>query len=307
MKKLFFVIGILLPVLSLSNNAVACDICGCSASGYQLGILPQYHKNFIGLRYNFRQFRSTHPLELGNVTNHTSREYYHTTELWGRWYPLKRLQLFAFVPFQYFKREEGKTVTTVSGLGDITLVANYSLIDNTGDLSRKWQHLFQAGGGIKLPTGKNGLSDPGGNIYQNFQPGSSSTDFILNAVYTLRHNQWGLNTDASYRINTTNKESYRFGNRFNTSLRAFYWQSLGKNVSLLPYAGVMYEHAAADREKSKNKDYTGGDMVHASVGADVYFKRFSAGAQLQTPVYQHLSEGYNKAYARISATVNYFF
>ncbi|NSL88885.1 hypothetical protein ECE50_018735 [Chitinophaga sp. Mgbs1] len=302
MKKLFFIMAILMPA-----GVFACDICGCSASGYQLGILPQYHKNFIGLRYGYRQFRSTHPTELGNTMNHESREFYHTTELWGRWYATKRLQLFAFVPFQYFKREEGKSITTVSGLGDITLMANYTFLDNNWDLSRKWHHVFQAGGGIKLPTGKTGIPDEGGNIYQNFQPGSRSTDFVVNAVYTMRRGKWGINTDASYRINTANKESYQFGNRFNTSIRGFLYQPVSKTVALQPYAGVMYEHAAGDRQDRKTKDYTGGEMVHTSVGADVYFKRFSAGVQAQLPVYQHLSDGYNHSYARVSATVNFFF
>ncbi|MDP1051393.1 hypothetical protein, partial [Klebsiella quasipneumoniae] len=66
----------------------------------------------------------------------------------------------------------------------------------------------------------------------NFQLGTGSTDFLLNAIYTVRYNQWGLNTDLTYKINTKNSNQYQYGNKLTTALTAFYTKDVGKGNTL---------------------------------------------------------------------------
>ena len=60
MKK--YIITILLALFSWSA-VKACDICGCGVGSYYLGILPEYNKRFIGLRYQHKNL-TTHLLSI---------------------------------------------------------------------------------------------------------------------------------------------------------------------------------------------------------------------------------------------------
>ena len=62
----------------------ACTVCGCSASNQYLGILPQYHKHFMGLQYQFRAFESEHEAHEAAEKSSLSKEYYSTIQAWGR-------------------------------------------------------------------------------------------------------------------------------------------------------------------------------------------------------------------------------
>ena len=68
------------------------------------------------------------------------------------------------------------------------------------------------GGGIKLPKGRfrydeNNVTDVAN---ASFQSGTGTTDFVLNAFYTINKDQWGLAMNVSRKFNTTNSDHYRF-------------------------------------------------------------------------------------------------
>ena len=57
----------------------ACDICGCGVGTYYLGILPDFNKRFVGLRYQHKQL-TTHLGPTGNRTPITADETYESLE-----------------------------------------------------------------------------------------------------------------------------------------------------------------------------------------------------------------------------------
>lgn len=79
-----------------ASQLQACDLCGCANGGSFFGILPQSHRQFVGLRYRYSSYES----HLNSV-NLRTKEVFQSTELWGRFYPLKRMQVIAFLPFNF--------------------------------------------------------------------------------------------------------------------------------------------------------------------------------------------------------------
>jgi hypothetical protein len=199
-------------------------------------------------------------------------------------------------------------VVFAQGLGDINILTNYVLI-NTGEENADFKHTLIAGGGIKLPTGKFSLTDNGKVINRNFQMGTGSLDFNINAVYTLRYKKVGVNLETGYKINTRNRNNYIFGNQYRASAQLFYWQTMGP-VSLLPHGGMNFEQAAMHRDGDIFQVNTGGTAWLGSGGIDVYINRFTLGINYQKPVKQSynsddMAQITSKARWTVSLTFNF--
>lgn len=297
-------------LVGYTSVASACDVCGCSISGNYFGILPQFNRHFVGFRWSDRAFQTAHtPSALKRGEFH-SQEQYHTLDALLRFYPHRRVQLLALVPYQFIQRNEGGIVTNVKGLGDMSLMANYLVINSGDSLQRKWRHTLAAGLGVKLPTGKYRHGGTGTEaINANLQAGSGSTDVTLGMQYTLRRGSLGLATDVFYRINTANKQGYQFGNRLNGSFKFFYWKNIGRGTfAMLPNAGVFAETAAVDHQDGIEMFGTNGNLTLGLIGLDVYIGgRVSTGVTFQKPLHQYLGEGSIQAGNRWMFTLNYIF
>jgi hypothetical protein len=288
-------------------SASACDACGCSIGGNYFGILPQFNRHFVGLRWSEQTFRSAHNHSNAQNGQFNTHEHFRTMDVLARFYPLRRLQMMVLAPYHDFSRTEDNLLSRTQGIGDVSVLGNFILI-NTGDsLGRSTQHTLTLGGGVKIPTGQYRLRTPEGRLlHANLQPGSGSTDFMISAAYTLRSGAWGIATDVLGRINTANKKDYRFGNRVSGSAKAFYWKKVRK-CSFLPNIGLFADHSAPNFDQGEQAESTGGSMVLSTFGLDVYIGKISAGFTFQQPVYQHLGEGAIQANSRWMATLNYIF
>jgi hypothetical protein len=305
MKKLLLLL-IVFANISVSN---ACDICGCGTGNYYLGIMPQFQANFIGFRYRSFGFDS----HLGGHHDglFATKEYFQTIELWGRFYPHPRWQVLTFVPYQFNRQETPTKNLYLNGLGDISVLASYNLIQPKIDsLTNQLRHTLRIGAGVKTPTGKSSYAenDVDEVANPNFQLGTGSIDMLLNVIYTLRYQKWGLNTDLTYKINTANAKQYRFGNKVNGTLSLFYVQNIAKNFALMPNVGVYFENSGTDKRRGYTVDNTGGMLVSASLGLETYFaQRFSVGTNYQVPLSQNLASGQIKAKARFSLHLTMLF
>lgn len=304
MKRYLF----LLLLISFMTPALSCDICGCGNGGSFFGLLPQGHRRFLGLRYRYASFDS----HLGSL-NLRTREQFRTAEVWGRFYPLKRTQVLAFVPYQFSQQTMLKTgeVTPLQGLGDASVLVQYNLLNTfmrDDTVARSVDHNLLVGGGIKLPTGRYRYDEtsPAEVANPNFQLGTGSVDYLLSAIYTARYRQWGLNTDLSYRLTGNNPSRYRFGNRLNASVSAFYLSSNGPK-SVMPNAGVFLEQAARDRQQGATNPRTGGYAAYLNVGTEVYLSKLSVGIAYRCPLAQHLANGEIRANAQLSTHVTFLF
>jgi hypothetical protein len=303
MRTLFIIVAL----LAFAPAASACDVCGCSIGGNYFGILPQFHKHFVGLRWSAQSFQSAHSQSAAKRGEFDSEERFTTLDLMARFYPMRRVQMLVLAPYHDFRRLENGLLTHNAGIGDLSLLANYILLDSGDSLHQRWKHTLTVGGGVKLPTGHFGTKDSDGQIlHENLQPGSGSTDFMLSATYTLRRAAWGISTDILGRLNTTNKSGYHFGNRISGAAKVFYVKTFRK-VTLLPNVGVFVDRADASYEGNSKAIGTGGTLALSTMGLDVYVGRFSVGYTFQVPAYQDLGGGKVQSRNRWMATLNYNF
>ncbi len=300
MKK---IILIFIIALFSFNTTRACEICGCGLGNYYIGLLPQFNHKFIGLRYQYRRYKTV----MADDPTQFSNDYYKTAELWGGWNIGKKWQILAILPYNVVHQVSDDGVTNNQGIGDIAMMVNYKVFDKTST-SRSFVQQLWIGAGLKLPTGKFDIdaTDPALVSLANTQTGSASTDFMLNAIYNIQVNKWGINTGASYKLNTANKDDYTFGNKFSASSFVSYTLSK-KSLAVVPNVGIMYEHSAPSKLNKDNIAQTGGDFLTTALGLDVRIKNFTVGANMQLPLSQNLSSGQTELKAKGMVHVTFAF
>lgn len=304
MKKILFAVTLL---LCIDATATACDICGCGVGNSYLGILPDFRKRIFGLRYRYSSL-FTHIGAGGATTYLTSKENYSTIELWGGWNIGKKFRMMMALPYSFNERINQGATTSKDGIGDINLTGYYQLLNSKKQLDNKL--LLQSlwiGAGIKLPTGQYNPADKSStNENTNlFQLGTASTDFTLNTMYDIRLQDAGLNISASYKMNTTNKYEYRYGNKFSMNSQAYYKFRIKDKVTIAPNGGVLYETAQKDRDNGFSVDISGGNLVMGTAGIELSGKKISVGANVQTPFSQNLASGTVKARNRAMVHVSF--
>jgi len=275
--------------LLLSISANACEICGCGLGSYYIGMMPQFSHKFIGLRYQYRRFHTV----MADDASQFSNDYYKTTELWAGWNIGKKWQLIAILPYNIVHQVSDDGVTNNQGIGDIAVMANYKLFDlNSNRNGRAFAQQLWFGAGIKVPTGKFNVdaTDPALVAVANTQTGSASTDFMLNAMYNVRINKLGINTSASYKINTSNRDKYSFGNKFSAGSMVYYAAKKGA-VGIMPNMGLMFENTASNSLQKVTVAQTGGHLFSASAGLELSYKKLTVGASVQLPLSQNFSNG----------------
>ncbi|WP_247236032.1 transporter [Telluribacter sp. SYSU D00476] len=299
------VLPLLLVLLLAPGIAFSCDVCGCANGGSYFGMMPQAHRAMAGVRYQYLHF-DTHPTSQVLHTQETFR----ITELYGRFFPVKRVQVLAFLPYRFDEQITTSEVKQQQGFGDATVLASYNVLNTfmDSDESRRFNHTLLIGGGIKLPTGRfrYNAENPLEVANANFQPGTGSTDFIANAFYTITQDKWGLALNVSRKFNTTNSQGYRFGNQWYGTAELYRTFSLG-NLSLVPHLGVYAEHSAHGSQDQKLLTETGGSLLNATAGATLFANHWMLGITAQRPLAQNLSGGHVVARSRALVQVAWLF
>lgn len=295
MKKFFVAITILL----LAYNANACSICGCGGGNLYLGMYPSFDTKFIGIRYNYSDYKTI----LKNDPAQYSSNTYQSYELWSGINLTKKWQVFAFVPYQYNKQVSDDGKSSNKGIGDISILANYQILNKhkVVDNKKMVSHQLWIGGGIKLNTGSFEVDprDPNTTLADiNTQMGTGSNDFILNARDVYQIENLGFASNVNYKINSQNSNGYQFGNKlsFNTIT---YYNFNNKNTVVTPNIGLQFENMSGNKldghlislnEGLDNGFYrTGGHTLNMMGGIEMSVKKLSFGVNLQAPISQNFA------------------
>nr|WP_297309080.1 transporter [uncultured Flavobacterium sp.] len=295
MKKIYIMFFLLFGM----NVFADCDACGCSTSGGSLGYSSLLNKNFIGVRYFYQQYTSKDGLYNNSPW---VKENFNTAQLWSKFAVSSKFQVSAIIPFQFHNNEKTSGAQSISGLGDVSVVGFYSLLNKVSE-DAVWAQNLELGAGVKAPTGKyNSMMN--GTVNPSFQVGTGSWDFILLAEYSLIRESLGWNSSISYNIKTENKDQYQFGNQFNYNSVIFYNTKIDE-VVLVPQVGVAGEVFQTNKQFGENLKDTKGDVLFGKLGVEIGFKKFGLGINGMLPISQNLTGGKVKSDYRLSVHLNY--
>lgn len=279
----------------------ACDICGCGAGNLYFGVVPMSERNHIALRYRSLIYDShLYPNDPYEKLFKTSEQFL-IVEALARFQVSPRWQISAFIPYVFSYQERTSTKFYSQGLADILVQAQFRVLQ-TDILHPEWdwKHQLFLGAGLKSPTGKWKFgSEKNGSVENpNFQPGTGSFDGLVTIQYAVRYKDFGLQTDAQYRINGANQDAYRFGKRFTSNLNFFYLFGKKPNFRIMPIIGLYGEKSAKNQKHELDVPHTGGQLWMANSGVQVFVKKVGLMAQHQVPISQNLSDHHQLAKSR---------
>lgn len=292
---------IFLPILAFYLKAEACGPCGCGSSASYLGILPQFHRHFLGVRYTIQpQTNTLKPIP--------ERHLFHNPEIWGRFFLHRRIQLLTQIPFQIIRGLEGPDAGqwVNRGMGDWRIQVNGIIIQTPDTVSSAWRHLLMAGGGLKLPTGVYNTLRNGQVLPPAFQAGTGSWDGLLSAFYTVRYSRWGLNTGLLSVFRQPNFQRYQASDQLLASALFFAWFSR-HNWQVLPQLGWVWENLSAEKSQGTPVAYTGGHQGQVQAGCDLYWKHMVLSVSMLVPAVHRLNGGYLNPGVRLWSSLSYVF
>lgn len=222
---------------------------------------------------------------------YTYSETYNSYDLVANFYLTNRLQLNTSINFSdNFIKQNDSIMANVGGVGDLNIISKYQLF-NTSALEdtmtkNKLIHRITIGAGVSLPTGKYNkftvrdfvtefkpnsiIGSAEMELDPHIQPGTGSFGYLFLAEYLLKYNSIGLNTNASYKINTTNKNNFRLSNRFNANGSFFILGKLSSKVKLMPNFGLSYEVSGYDIIEGEKFTDSGGEALFLNYGVNIF-------------------------------------
>ena len=209
-------------------------------------------------------------------------------DLIGKFNLGRKLQLNIMLPYLVNNMDGNLQKVNFNGIGDPLVQLFYNVVNTGIDPARALNHSFLIGAGIKLPFGSNNQRDNEELINRNFQLGSGSIDYQLSTMYTLRFGNYGIASEAGYRINTENSDGYDFSNQSNISLNLFFLRE-SPQIGLLPYGGLYFEYADSHTDNGIIQVNTGGNALLANLGLQIYLQKITMSVATQVPI----SQSYN--------------
>ena len=278
----------------------ACEVCGYGNAINAIGLLPQFSKSFIGVRYAYQTFTTTHPDD-----KEIEADRFMQFELNGRYVISNRLQCSFSLPYA-INQQKGSAHLQSNGVGDITTFLTYTAIPTKNIGKSNLYHALQFVIGFKLPTGKYKNDFSSSTFNEHLYPGSGSWDFIPALNYVITYKKFGLSIDFNSKFNSSNKLTYKMGNQFSGSMRWFYNKSLS-SVNCIPFFALGFSKNNQDENAFNRVAYTGGEEINYQFGVDVKIKRYLIGFQYLKPLVQNWNEGYSRHEEKVSFRLLYFF
>ena len=274
-------------LLWLCTAEIQAQSCCATGSGCNYSILPDLDKNLVGLRWTYSQYDnrnfSLNP-ELNGIKNN---ERLNTLEVFGRFKLPKRFDLSVFVPVTFIRQYSSLSDTHERGLGDVSLLAQYQILNPTKFGCKKVKHQLKVGLGTKLPTGR--YKKNSADLYNtSVQLGSGSVDVLMNVNYSLTYRKLVMMARTAYKLNTVNSSSFRFGDKVENGIRFSYAINAGK-LTLMPSAGVTYTHLFDNYDHHQPVYESHADLLAATAGLEAYVGHFAFNISAAPALYQQVN------------------
>lgn len=279
----------------------ACDVCGCSVSGYGAGLLSAYRYNTIGWRWYESPFKQN--LDQGIATE----DNFQLLDVSLRYHLGTRWILGVNQAYQWNHRQGPDRSLTLDGIGDTRLMASYVLLDNIL-VGTKGQLYWELGSGVKLPTGSFNDDLYQDDLPENFNIGNGSWAYLLQTSLVYNYSKMGWVLNGSYQANGRTKDDYHFGNQFSLSTLIFARQSIGEKAELIPFLGLFHEQISSDKFYQDNGAHgTGGEGTFWTMGLNAKYLDYLLGVSYFQAFQQSYAEGEMEAKPRFSLELTYSF
>jgi len=279
-------------LLLISFNSSACDVCGCAINPGMGDVIPGVFSNYFGIRSNVRHFQSEHFSFLGEPPIH-SDEWFHTTELYGRYSPIRRVQFFGFIPYNAVaKSEDNQNMVFTNGIGDVRFKVNTLLIDKIDTVQKSIFNVF-VGGTVKFATGRyDFINDESNSFRRTMLPGTGTIDYSIGTDIIYRKNNFGGMASFNYTWRGENDLKYNFGNVAFGQISGFY-QLKRPTSSYMFEVGINSTHLEADYDMrfKEKQNYTEGWMVSPMMRITRFSEKWSVFVSANTAAFQDLAQG----------------
>jgi hypothetical protein len=202
------------------------------------------------------------------------------------------------VPFLVESRVKrpGASTETASGLGDVVVSVKHRFYRWVGPWADRHAAVEV---GLKLPTGATDRQvDPGlpVSLRHRLQPGTGSTDGLVDVVYQQARRRWVFATDAGYRYNREGDGGYREGNEARLNLSAQYvlfprdYTRPGHEV----FAVLEGTFLDAGRDRLRGRTLPGTDRSTFLLAPGVQYvatERLFLDLSVQVPVWEEVGRG----------------
>ena len=257
--------------------------CCSPAGGGSCSILPELDKHIVGINYSYSLYNTTtYPgmtmspgMDMAMTGPGTpTKGTMNTLQVFGRFNLPKRFQVSVSLPVHFLREQSSAQTDRSAGIGDVSAMLIYSIFSPTKFMTKKHKHQIRIGAGVKAPTGKFSMTSDG-LFTTDLQLGTGSVDFLFNLNYIYRYKNFGLIVTSLYKKNLMNKYRYEFGDNLGEGLSGFYVIKLPAKVTLTPKVGASYLHMFYNQYEGDKLTGTGGDVLRATCGLDVYYKQFA--------------------------------
>lgn len=279
-------------LLLISYQSFACDVCGCAVNPGMGDVIPGVFSNYFGIRSNVRHFKSEHFSFLGEPPIH-SDEWFHTTEIYGRYSPIRRIQIFGFIPYNAVaKSKNNQEFVFANGIGDIRLKVNTLLVDKIDTVQESIFNVF-VGGTVKFATGRyDFIEDESNTFRRTMLPGTGTIDYSLSADFIYRKNNIGGIASFNYTWRGENDLKYNFGNVSFGQISGFY-QLKRPTSSYMFELGLIGTNLEADYDNRFNEKqiYTEGWMISPTVKVTRFSEKWSFFVSANKAAFQDVAQG----------------
>lgn len=317
----------ILLLLWLTANLVssACDICNMYS-----GVLPDDYRNTVGVFHRTRRLdgvmttqgvvRAPGVMRHGghiNIDNlllngneeFSVKEIYSVSEFRLRLQFSDRVSVMALLPIVSNLRYINETLAArAGGLGDIAFLGGYQVLNTiSAKAEKKFRHRMALHGGFRLPSGAATRQYNDKLLDVDMQPGKRAFDAVAMLEYVSMFGKTGWMFMGSSRVNLLSMSNYVYGNAFNVNMYCFRKIKINDDYAIFPRLGAIYENAMKDywmREKILD---TGGQVVMADFGIDLYSGSFSIGLAYQKAVINRWGSGQIPVTHRIQAQMQIIF
>jgi len=301
--------GSLLAVMLAPSVVHACA-CGCGV--FDVGTSSMFPQGAGGMAYfgydyqdQFRNWSGSSQAPAANNSDKEIRTDFFSTGLQYMFNSSWGVQAQLPFAYRYFKTldDAGNPVSTRWGsLGDLRVEGIYTGF--AADLSTGVTF------GFKLPTGNWTYGGAGGNVDRDTQIGSGSTDVLLGGFHrgNLTENEkWDWFAQTELDVPTLIQAQYRPGVELDSAAGIDYKGfSLGR-VRISPVAQAIFSYRSSDSGDAANPANSGYERLLLSPGVEFHLHPVKIYADVELPVFQHVTGNQVVAPVLFKMSLSYMF